>query len=429
VVRVAWLGASLGAVPGLGAAIIDWIAYGHAARTEKGADQTFGTGDIRGVLASEGANNAKEGGALVPTVAFGVPGSASMAILLGAFLIHGLVPGPDMLRQNLDVTYAIVWSVALANILGAGICFLASDQLAKIATIRYSIIMPLILTVIMVGAFQGSRNWGDLFALVSFGVLGWVMKRLSWPRPPVILGVVLGGIVERYLNISITRYGEEWLYRPVVIVVFALSLWGLLRPFMRQIKRAGGMSGMFSGFGVKPRFDVNTVFYVAFITLLAAMLWDSVDWKPLAKRVPIVVGYVTIAVAALSFLNHTFRAGGGGTGESAAQRATETLHLDISVQDEGVETAVMLRRAAIYFGWLAGFMAGTALIGMLPTILLFVMFYMRSEARERWSLVLPCAVGLFVFSYILFDQLLALPWPQSLLGRLVPALVDYIPSL
>ncbi|HSG95049.1 MAG TPA: tripartite tricarboxylate transporter permease, partial [Afifellaceae bacterium] len=103
VIRVGAMGSGLGSVPGIGAAVIDWIAYGHAARTEKGADQTFGTGDVRGVIASEGSNNAKEGGALVPTIAFGVPGSASMAILLGAFLIHGLIPGPEMLTRNLDV--------------------------------------------------------------------------------------------------------------------------------------------------------------------------------------------------------------------------------------------------------------------------------------------------------------------------------------
>ena len=120
ILRCSWIGAGLGAVPGIGGAVVDWVAYGHAIQTEKGASQTFGTGDIRGVIASESANNAKEGGALVPTVAFGVPGSAGMAILLGAFLIHGLVPGPDMLTKNLSVTYSMVWSVAIANILGRG---------------------------------------------------------------------------------------------------------------------------------------------------------------------------------------------------------------------------------------------------------------------------------------------------------------------
>ena len=133
VLRCGAIGAGLGSIPGMGSAVIDWIAYGHAASTEKGAAKTFGSGDIRGVLASEGSNNAKEGGALVPTIAFGVPGSAQMAILLGAFLIQGLIPGPDMLTTNLEVTYSMVWSVALANILGAGVCFMFCNQFARIS--------------------------------------------------------------------------------------------------------------------------------------------------------------------------------------------------------------------------------------------------------------------------------------------------------
>ena len=115
---------------------LDRLRPRGAHREGRGAD--LRQGDVRGVIAPESANNAKEGGALVPTIAFGVPGSASMALLLGAFLIHGLVPGPDMLAKNLDVTYAMVWSVAIANILGAGLCFLFSGQFAKIATLRYT---------------------------------------------------------------------------------------------------------------------------------------------------------------------------------------------------------------------------------------------------------------------------------------------------
>jgi len=458
VIRCAFLGASLGAVPGLGAAIIDWIAYGHAARSEKGAELTFGKGDIRGVLASEGSNNAKEGGALVPTIAFGVPGSASMAILLGAFLIHGLVPGPDMLRQNLDITYAIVWSVALANIFGAGICFLASDQLAKIALIRYSIIMPMIITVIMVGAFQARRDWGDLIAVLAFGVLGWVMKRLKWPRPPIILGVVLGHLVERYLTITVERYGDDWLlssgllfgkdadgFPPelyigdinlpevnwVVIVMLLLSLWGLLRPFMRQIRRAGGVGGMLRGFSLKPHVDLNSLFYVGFILLLALMLFDSLDWKPKAKRVPIFVGWATISIALLSFLTHTFhRAVGTAAGDGNARSgALQTLHLDISSEDDHLARPVLRRRALAYFAWLVGFIGATGLIGMLPTTFLFVVAYMRAEAREAWKLTLGCAAGLTLFAFVVFDYLLALPWPRPLLGILFPDLGEIIPSL
>ena len=444
VLRVAFLGSTLGAVPGLGAAIIDWIAYGHAARTEKGAAETFGKGDIRGVLASEGANNAKEGGALVPTIAFGVPGSASMAILLGAFLIHGLVPGPDMLNQNLDVTYVIVWSVGLANILGAGLCFMFSDQLAKIAIVRHSIIMPLILTVIMVGAYQARRHWGDLYTLMCFGVLGWSMKRLKWPRPPVILGVVLGGIVERYFNISVNRYAEDWetledIYfwlvydHYIVIGVLLLSVWGLYRPFLREVRRMGGPMKMLTGFN-RFNFDLNSVFYAVFIGILALMLYDSLDWKEGAKRVPIFVAWVTLFVAGISFFNHSFRGevaalNGDGKATAGGQGQTErAAHLDIEI-DDSIEGAVVIRRAAGFFMWLVAFLISTYLVGMLATILFFVIAFMRVENREPWRLVAIFSVGLTGFSWFLFDFMLLLPWPRSLVGTWIPFLADNIPSM
>jgi TctA family transporter len=243
IVRCSWIGGGIGSIPGISAAVVDWLAYGHALKTEKGAAQSFGTGDVRGVIASESSNNAKEGGALVPTVAFGVPGSASMAILLGAFLVHGLIPGPDMLSKNLNITYAMVWSVALANILGAGLCYAFSPQFAKIATLRYTLILPAVLGIVYIGAFEASRNWADLFSLLAFGVLGWTMKQLRWPRPPLILGVVLGDFIERYLFISTSRYGISWMARPVVAVLFAIAIVGLVRPFLHDVRLHGGFSG------------------------------------------------------------------------------------------------------------------------------------------------------------------------------------------
>jgi TctA family transporter len=429
VLRVGTIGAVLGAVPGIGASVVDWVAYGHAARTEKGAEETFGKGDIRGVLASEGANNAKEGGALVPTIAFGVPGSASMAILLGAFLIHGLVPGPEMLTKKLDVTYVMIWSVALANALGTGICFAFSNQFARIATIRHSIIMPLVLTVLVIGAFQATRSWGDLIALLLFGLLGWTMKRLRWPRPPVILGVVLGGIVERYLFISVERYGADWLLKPVVVVVLALSVLGLLRPLLREVKAAGGLNGMLSGYA-RPRFDGNSVFYLAFIGFLVIMVTEALEYNFTAQLVPVSVGIFAIVVAGLSFVNHTFRHAQLETGETAQYRekTMRSLHMDLTVE-AGMERAVLIRRALAYLGWILAFFACILLIGMLPTVVVFVIAYMRLEGPESWRLSVMSAVGLVLFTYVVFDQLLALPWPMSLLGDMYPALRQIIPSV
>src|ERR1700681_545073 len=187
VLRCGVLGVGLGAIPGIGSAVIDWIAYGYAQRTEKNAE-TFGSGDVRGVIAPESSNNAKEGGHLVPTIAFGVPAGASMAILLGAFLMHGLVPGPDMLSKHLDVTFTIVWSLTLAHVIGGIICLLGSHWLAKISLIRPEVLLPSVLALVFIAAYQGSHDWGDIISVLTFGLLGWFMKLYGWPRPPLILG-------------------------------------------------------------------------------------------------------------------------------------------------------------------------------------------------------------------------------------------------
>ncbi len=248
IVRCSWIGGGIGSIPGISASVVDWLAYGHALKTEKGAALTFGKGDVRGVIASESSNNAKEGGALVPTIAFGVPGSATMAILLGAFLIHGLVPGPDMLHKNLDITYSMVWSVALANILGAGMAYAFSPQFARLATLRFSLILPAVMGIIYIGAFEATRQWGDLYALLFFGLVGWCMKQFKWPRPPLILGAVLGDTIERYMFISVERYGISWFARPVVAILFIMAIIGLLRPMLQDIKSQGGVIQMTKSF-------------------------------------------------------------------------------------------------------------------------------------------------------------------------------------
>jgi TctA family transporter len=426
IVRCSGLGAAVGAIPGLGSAVVDWFAYGHAVRTVRGAPETFGKGDVRGVIAPESANNAKEGGALVPTVAFGVPGSASMAILLGAFLIHGLVPGPAMLSQHLDVTYAMVWSVALANIVGAGLCFLFSGQFAKLATLRYTLILPAVLCVLYVGAFQGSSDWGDLYALLLFGVLGWAMKQLRWPRPPLILGFVLGAIIERYMFISTARYGAEWLLRPMVAILLALAVLGLLRPLIRELlaQRRDGRPVRLE----PPSVRAADLFYLFLGVIVALMLVQASAWEEGARSAPMIVGSVTLAALMISLLNQIFRRSSGELDFALGQSGKPSMHMDLISDTSGLTTGTVLRRAAIFFGWLVAFMAGMAAIGLIPTSLLFIVAYMRLENREPWRLVLPQAIGVTVFVYVVFDRFLAIPWPASILGAFAPAL-KVIPSV
>jgi TctA family transporter len=437
IVRCSWIGGGIGSIPGISASVVDWLAYGHALKTEKGAGKTFGKGDVRGVIASESANNAKEGGALLPTVAFGVPGSATMAILLGAFLIHGLVPGPDMLTKNLDITYAMVWSIALANILGAGMCYAFSPQFAKLSVVRFSLILPAVLGIVYIGAFEATRQWGDLYSLLAFGLLGWIMKQFKWPRPPLILGVVLGDTIERYLFISVERYGITWFARPVVAILFLIAIIGLVRPFLQDVRIHGGLKKMLTNFQA-PRFDVSQLFTIFMICVIGAMVAMALRWDFSAKIVPLVVGTVALIAAGTSLFNDMCRKPEEDFGSIADQTIHEVeaqlgqpeqkMHMDLTSDTAHLPTSLIIQRAARFFGYLLVFMGIMAFIGLIPTVCVFVVFFMRYENKERWTLILPYAIILVVSITFVFEHIMHIPWPPTFFGAWFPVL-KMIPSV
>jgi TctA family transporter len=431
IVRCSWIGGGIGSIPGISAAVVDWLAYGHALKTEKGAALTFGKGDVRGVIASESSNNAKEGGALVPTIAFGVPGSATMAILLGAFLIHGLVPGPDMLHKNLDITYSMVWSVALANILGAGMAYAFSPQFARLATLRFSLILPAVMGIIYIGAFEATRQWGDLYALLFFGLVGWCMKQFKWPRPPLILGAVLGDTIERYMFISVERYGITWFARPVVAILFIMAAIGLLRPMVQDIKSQGGVVNMTRSFQA-PRFHLNQLFTIFMLAILTSMVLMATRWDFSAKIVPLVVGGVGITVCVLSLFNDMCRKPALATSESLADsvqhEVEQKIHMDLASDTEHLPVELIIKRAVRFFGYLIAFMAVMAVIGLVPTVALFVVIFMRYENKEPWKLVIIYAMVLVFSISFVFDNVMSIPWPPTLIAQWFPAL-KFLPSI
>jgi TctA family transporter len=437
IVRCSWIGGGIGSIPGISASVVDWLAYGHALKTEKGAGKTFGKGDVRGVIASESANNAKEGGALLPTVAFGVPGSATMAILLGAFLIHGLVPGPDMLTKNLDITYSMVWSIALANILGAGMCYAFSPQFAKLSVVRFSLILPAVLGIVYIGAFEATRQWGDLYSLLAFGLLGWILKQFKWPRPPLILGVVLGDTIERYLFISVERYGISWFARPVVAILFLIAIIGLVRPFLQDIRIHGGLKKMLTSFQA-PRFDPSQLFTIFMICVIGSMVLMALRWDFSAKIVPLVVGTVALIAAGTSLFNDMCRKPEPELGSIADQaihdveaqlgQTEQKIHMDLTSDTAHLPTSLIILRAARFFGYLLVFMGVMAFIGLIPTVGLFVVFFMRYENKERWKLIITYAIILVISITFVFEHVMHIPWPPTFFGSWFPAL-KMIPSV
>ncbi len=445
--RCATIGSTLGAVPGIGASVIDWIAYGHAVRSTKDSGLTFGKGDVRGVIASESSNNAKEGGALLPTIAFGVPGSASMALILGAFLIHGLEPGPKMLTDRLEITYTLVWSVAVANILGAGLCFLFANQLAKIALVRIGILAPVVLAVTFVGAYQGSNAWGDIYALLIFGFVGWVMKRMRWPRPPLILGFVLGALVERYMFISVDRYGWEWLwvfregkFTPWVTIILVVTLYSALRPIIGGFldrSKTGQRSSYHIGLR-RENLNLGTLFSFAILATFAVCIYIASAWEFGARLVPQVIGWAGVVFTGAQIMSDLFLvpsvkpqmaepavSDGVNPAPSAPAGAGnkpggDDVHFDIQADYGDLNVRTVFIRAATYFGWLVAYFAAAALIGLLPALFFFLVAYMRFEGKESWTVTLGIALPMWIFSYFLFHRTLLVQWPQSVFGDLFP---------
>ncbi len=235
-VRCSLVGSFIGIMPGLGGGVAQWVSYAHATQSAKTQEERegFGKGDVRGVLGPGAANNSKEGAGLIPTVAFGIPAGSGMAILMGAFFMLGIVPGPDMLTKHLSLTFSMVWTICISNIIVVAVSLLFINHLARLTFIRGNLLIPFILMLVFIGGYTANNSIGDLIVVVGAGLLGYLMVRFGWPRPPFILGFILGDLVETYLYISVTRYGTDWIYRPKVIVIFILAVCVALYPFLQK---------------------------------------------------------------------------------------------------------------------------------------------------------------------------------------------------
>ncbi|MFC1868617.1 tripartite tricarboxylate transporter permease [Thermodesulfobacteriota bacterium] len=236
VVKCGAIGAICGMIPGLGGLVAEWLGYGHAVQSAKDPSM-FGKGDVRGVIAPEAATAGQKPGSILPTVAFGIPGNAPMAILLSVFFIVGLRPGPEMLRESLNITFLMVWVTVVANVIGAIICLAIQNWLVKICYLRPTILAPIILCFMLVGASLATKDFGDVLVFGVFGALGYIFKCSDWPRVPMLIGLVLGTIAETYLFIAAELYGAAFLWeRPIVMVILAMIMISIALPIYRKYK-------------------------------------------------------------------------------------------------------------------------------------------------------------------------------------------------
>ncbi|MFN3687210.1 tripartite tricarboxylate transporter permease [Salinarimonas sp.] len=377
--RCSGLGAVIGAIPGLGGSVVDWIAYGHVVQTSKDRSQ-FGKGDIRGVIAPESANNAKEGGGLVPTLLFGIPGSGSMAIFLAGMILLGLQPGPAMAGRNLDVTYTIVWSLALANVIGTALCIALAPGIARLTTVRYTLVAPFMIMVISFAAFQATRSLYDLVALVAMGALGILLKRFGWPRPAFLIGFVLALQGERYLYQAVQFAGWDFLTRPLVIAIAVLTLVSIWLGARKGPGGGGAVATEGSAEAARARVLWPQLLFTA--AVLALFVWAFTQvW-----RLSFLGGVFPTGVAVVGFLATLLVLAPLALGrrESSANFDGET-----TPGDEGSTSPWRI------FAWIAGLVVATALVGFFLAILGFFLVFLRLYARASWvTTVLLTVLGI-----------------------------------
>jgi len=235
VLRSSIIGVVGGAIPGLGGTAAAFYAYADAMRGAVNREN-FGKGDIRGVIAPESANNATQGGELIPTLAFGVPGSPVAAILLSAFLILGILPGQEMLTSRLDLTFSLIWTLIISNIIASSICIAMTIRINWITFLRGNLLIPFIMLFVLVGSYVAHYTFSDLLVTLIFGILGYVMMKNEWPRVPLLIGFVLGGRAENSFYISLSTHGPSFLLRPIVISLILLIILIILFEVKRRLR-------------------------------------------------------------------------------------------------------------------------------------------------------------------------------------------------
>ncbi len=415
VIRCSALGTITAIIPGMGAATTQWIAYAHAVQSSPNKER-FGKGDVRGVLGPGAANNSTLGGSLITTIAFGVPASVIMAILLGAFIIQGIVPGPDMLipppKGKLDLTFSFVWVIIISNVITVAICFLFLKPLARITQVRGGIIIPIILVLIYLGAFAEKNALEDMIIVLFFGGLGWVMEKMEWPRPPVLLGLVLGPLAENRLFLSSDNYGSAWMRRPGVLIILAITLAGILYPVIKkrwEVKEssAGAVTQDTASTETRPahraRFSSGTLFTLVIISTLALALFDSRNFGFRAGLFPWVIGIPTLILALFQLAKDIF-------GREKPKAALAEWEKSVDVPPK-----VAAQRTISIMLWTIGFFLAIWVFGFSYSIPISMLLYLKLAGNEKWPMAIIVTFFTWLFTYGLFERALSIPFPDGLL--------------
>ncbi|MEM1342989.1 MAG: tripartite tricarboxylate transporter permease [Pseudomonadota bacterium] len=239
ILRSSGIGTFIGILPAEGATVASMIGYNEARRWSKTPEE-FGKGAIEGIAGSEAANNAATGGAMVPTLALGIPGSPTAAVILAGLMVHGLRPGPTMFTEQAEFAFAIFWSMLLVNVLFFGIGLFGAKLFARITLIPVQILWPCVFVFSIVGAYALDQSMLDVWIALGAGVLGYFMRRHGFSVVPLAIGLILGGMLEQRLGQSMVMLDEQWwlmFTRPIALTFFILTALALFGPTLWRLLR------------------------------------------------------------------------------------------------------------------------------------------------------------------------------------------------
>ena len=414
-IRCSVIGVIVGVIPGLGGSVVDWIAYGHTMQTAKDKSG-FGKGDIRGVIGPESSNNAKEGGGLVPTLLFGIPGSGSMAVFIGGMILLGYDTGPQMISNDLPITYTIVWSLAFANVIGAGLCIGLSGGIARLTTIRFALLVPFLFMMISFAAFQSRQTLWDLSALVAVGLLGIFMRRFEWPRPAFLIGFVLADQAEVYTyqatQIAMSKFrrgseaGLEYILSPTVLILIVITIVSVWLG-ARQKMTVGGMAE--SKKTIRHSKTAPIIFTALVTAFMGLMFLDALSLSVLIDKVFPMALSAFAALGGLLLLVQMWRSEDGSALFADAEKSGE----DASAPHGLWPT----------LAWFFSLLVLTGLFGFVIALTIFFVAFLRLREKAGWGrIVLMTAGGLGVLLIMagalnrdfppgILQSFLDLPWP------------------
>jgi hypothetical protein len=323
-----------------------------------------------------------------------------------------LIPAP---KGKLDLTFSFVWIIVLSNLITVSVCFLFINQLAKITQIRSSLLMPFILLLVYLGAFAEKNTFQDVAMVLLAGALGWVMVKLDWQRPPLILGLVLGPLMENRLFLSTDNYGAAWLWRPWVLILGALTLFGIFYPVVKEkwTKKNASERESYKAQAtsqVKTRKEIHwgvVVFCVGLTVCLVWALWESRGFGFRAGLFPWSIGYPLLALCVLQLVLALL----------GRDKSTQVVHMgefEIPTEPE-VPASIANKRAIQISFWIIAYFLAIWLLGFSYAVPVMILAHVKFGAGEKWPISLAMTVGGWVFFYLLFERSLHIPFPPGLI--------------